>query len=153
MFYFSVIKMDIRLFTGLFQLYSYWEVLVIMSVSAVAVNSFYSIFSKKTFNFLDLRITLFTLIFNYIYFVIGVFVYSTNLFLIYWNPEYKLMIDQNNVLFDLYIHLINLFVLILLTIGWSIHKKSSTNYKKFFRLFTSYFLGLIILIGKYQWLN
>ena len=62
MFYFSVIKMDIRLFTGFFQLYSYWEVLVIMSVSAVVVNSFYSIFSKKTFNFLDLRITLFTLI-------------------------------------------------------------------------------------------
>ena len=142
MFYFSVIKMDIRLFTGFFQLYSYWEVLVIMSVSAVVVNSFYSIFSKKTFNFLDLRITLFTLIFNYIYFVIGVFIYSTNLFLINWNSEYKLMINQNN-----------LFVLILLTIGWSIHKKSTTNYKKFFRLFASYFLGLIILIGKYQWLN
>ena len=146
--------MDIRLFfTAFFQLYLYWEVLVIMSTSAVVVNSFYSLVSKKTFNFFDLRITLFALIFNHLFFVIGIFIYLANLLFVYWSSDHTLTINQSNILFDLPTHSLNLFSLIMITVGWSLHKNSKVNFKKFLRLFTFYSLGLTILVGKYLWLN
>lgn len=146
--------MDIILFfTAFFQLYLYWEVLVIMSTSAVVVNSFYSLVSKKQFNFFDLRITLFTLVFNHLFFVIGIFIYLANLLFVYWNSDHTLTINQSNILFDLPTHSLNLFSLIMITVGWSLHKNSKVNFKKFLRLFTFYFLGLTILVGKYLWLN
>lgn len=146
--------MDIRLFfTAFFQLYLYWEVLVIMSTSAVVVNSFYSLVSKKQFNFFDLRITLFTLVFNHLFFVIGIFIYLANLLFVYWSSDHTLTINQSNILFDLPTHSLNLFSLIIITVGWSLHKNSKVNFKKFLRLFTFYSLGLTILVGKYLWLN
>jgi len=45
--------------------------------------------------------------------------------------------------------LINLLSTIIITVGWSLHKKSNINYKKVLRLFVFYFTGLSVLIVKY----
>ena len=76
--------MDLKLFFGGFiQLYYYWEVLVIISILAVVLNSFYALVTKKIFTFFDLRITIFTLVFNHLFFIIGVFIYLFNLLLFF----------------------------------------------------------------------
>ena len=139
--------MNLKLFfNGFVQLYYYWEVLVIVSLFAVVLNSFYSIVSKKIFTFFDLRITIFALVFNHVFFLIGVLIYLFNLLSLF------LAYDQNNDLFFLTPHLINLLSTIIITVGWSLHKKSDIDYKKVLRLFVFYFSGLAILIVKYLYL-
>ena len=146
--------MDSKLFfSGLFKLYFYWEVLVITSIFVVLINSLYSIISKKTFNYFDLRITLFTLIFNHIFFIIGFFIFILNLILNYWDSNHLSVIDQSYCLFDLNSNLLNLLSTVFITIGWSLHKKSINNLKRFLRIFIFYFLGLIILVLKSICLN
>ena len=142
--------MDLKLFfSGFIQLYYYWETLVIISIFAVVMNSFYSLVSKKIFTFFDLRITIFTLVFNHLFFIIGFFIYLFNLILSFLFKEKEYIIDQNNDLFFLTPHLINLLSTIIITVGWSLHKKSNINYKKVLRLFVFYFSGLSVLIVKY----
>ena len=142
--------MDLKLFfSGFIQLYYYWEVLVIISIFAVVLNSFYALVSKKIFTFFDLRITIFTLVFSHLFFIIGVLIYLFNLLLFFLVKEKEYLIDQNNELFFLTPHLINLLSTIIITVGWSLHKKSNINCKKVLRLFVFYFSGLIVLIVKY----
>ena len=142
--------MDLKLFfSGFIQLYYYWEVLVIISIFAVVLNSFYALVSKKIFTFFDLRLTIFTLVFNHLFFIIGFFIYLFNLVLFFLFKEKEYIIDQNNDLFFLTPHLINLLSTIIITVGWSLHKKSNINYKKVLRLFIFYFSGLAVLIVKY----
>ena len=146
--------MDSKLFFScLFKLYFYWEVLVITSIFVVLINSLYSIISKKVFNYFDLRITLFTLIFNHIFFIIGFFIFILNLILNYWDSNHQSVIDQSYYLFDLNSNLLNLLSTVFITIGWSLHKKSINNLKRFLRIFIFYFLGLIILVLKSICLN
>jgi len=146
--------MDIKLFfSGFFKLYFYWEFIVIISTIVAVINSLFGVISKKRFHKLDLRITLFTLIFNYIFLIIGLFIFLSNALLLFWYSDNKLMIDQNNFLFYISPHLLNLIIVLILTIGWSLHKKSSISLKKFIRVLGFYFLGLMILIGKSFWIN
>ncbi len=146
--------MDIKLlFSGFFKLYYYWEILVVISTSAVVINSFYSILTNKIFNFFDLRLTLFTLIFNYILIIIGIVVFIANSVLLFWDSDHTLIVPQNNVLLGFIEHLLNLTSLLVITIGWSLHKKTVLDFKRFLRILIFYLLGLIILIGKFLWLN
>ena len=146
--------MDSKLFfSGLFKLYFYWEVLVITSIFVVLINSLYSIISKKVFNYFDLRITLFTLIFNHIFFIIGFFIFILNLILNYWDSNHQSVIDQSYYLFDFNSNLLNLLSTVFMTVGWSLHKKSLNNLKRFLRIFIFYFLGLLILVLNSIYLN
>ena len=146
--------MDSKLFfSGLFKLYFYWEVLVITSIFVVLINSLYSIISKKVFNYFDLRITLFTLIFNHIFFIIGFFIFILNLILNYWDSNHQSVIDQSYYLFDFNPNLLNLLSTVFITVGWSLHKKTINNLKRFLRIFIFYFLGLLILVVKSICLN
>ena len=146
--------MDSKLFfSGLFKLYFYWEVLVITSIFVVLINSLYSIISKKVFNYFDLRITLFTLIFNHIFFIIGFFIFILNLILNYWDSNHQSVIDQSYYLFEFNPNLLNLLSTVFITVGWSLHKKSLNNLKRFLRIFIFYFLGLLILVLNSIYLN
>ena len=140
-------------FSGLFKLYFYWEVLVITSIFVVLINSLYSIISKKVFNYFDLRITLFTLIFNHIFFIIGFFIFILNVILNFWDSNHQSVIDQSYYLFNLNPNLLNLLSTVFVTVGWSLHKKSLNNLKRFLRIFIFYFLGLLILVVKSICLN
>tara|TARA_B100000929_G_scaffold279070_1_gene255790 strand:+ start:744 stop:1184 length:441 start_codon:yes stop_codon:yes gene_type:complete len=146
--------MDIKLFfSGFFKLYFYWEYIVIISTLVAVINSLLGVFSKKSFQNFDLRITLFSLIFNYIFLIIGLFIFVSNALLLFWYYDNKLMIEQDNFLFYISPHLLNLIAVLILTIGWSLHKKSNISLKKFLRILGFYFLGLLILIGKFIWMN
>ncbi len=146
--------MDIKLFfSGFFKLYFYWEYVVIISTNVVVINSLLGVFYNKSFQNFDIRITLFSLIFNYIFLIIGLFIFLSNALLFFWYYDNNLMIDQSNFLFYISPHLLNLIAVLILTIGWSLHKKSNISLKKFLRILGFYFLGLLILIGKFLWIN
>ena len=142
--------MDTKLFfSGFYKLYDYWETLVLISIFVVIANSLYSIVIKKNLTFFDLRIILFSLIFNYIFFVIGLFIFLSNIILIYNNPEHLIIIKQDYFLFQITTHLFNLLAAILINVGWSLQKLSKNDLKKSIRIFVFFLLSFIVLIGKY----
>ena len=47
--------------------------------------------------------------------------------------------------------LINIIAIILITMGWSMHKRQSDSSKKFLRIGLFYGLGLIFLISRIPW--
>ena len=120
--------MDTKLFfSGFYKLYDYWETLVLISIFVVIANSLYSLVIKKNLTFCDLRIILFSLIFNYIFFVIGLFIFLGNIILLYNNPEHSTIIKQDYFLFQITTHLFNLLAAILINVGWSLQKLSKNN--------------------------
>jgi hypothetical protein len=142
--------MDTKLFfSGFYKLYDYWETLVLISIFVVIANSLYSLVIKKNLTFFDLRIILFSLIFNYIFFVIGLFIFLSNIILIYNNPEHSIIIKQDYFLFQITTHLFNLLAAILINVGWSLQKLSKNDLKKSIRIFVFFLLSFIVLIGKY----
>ena len=142
--------MDTKLFfSGFYKLYDYWETLVLISIFVVIANSLYSLVIKKNLTFCDLRIILFSLIFNYIFFVIGLFIFLSNIILIYNNPEHSIIIKQDYFLFQITTHLFNLLAAILINVGWSLQKLSKNNLKKSIRIFVFFLLSFIVLTGKY----
>jgi hypothetical protein len=142
--------MDTKLFfSGFYKLYDYWETLVLISIFVVIANSLYSLVIKKNLTFCDLRIILFSLIFNYIFFIIGLFIFLSNIILIYNNPEHSIIIKQDYFLFQITTHLFNLLAAILINVGWSLQKLSKNDLKKSIRIFVFFLLSFIVLIGKY----
>ncbi len=126
---------------------------MIISTLGAILNSLLGVFSKKSFKAFDLRITLFSLIFNYIFLIIGLFVFISNFLLLFWDSNNKFMVEQNHFLFYISTHLLNLITILILTIGWSLHKKSKVSLKKFLRVLGFYSIGMIIILWKFIWIN
>jgi len=142
--------MDAKLFfSGFYRLYDYWEMLVLISIFVVLINSLYSLVIRKKLTFFDLRILLFSLILNYIFFIIGLFIYLSNIILLYNNSEHLTIIKQDYFLLQITPHLFNLFAAILINIGWSLQKVSKNDLKKSIRIFVFFLLSFLILIQKY----
>jgi hypothetical protein len=89
------------------------------------------------------------MIFNYIFFVIGLFIFLGNIILLYNNPEHSIIIKQDYFLFQITTHLFNLLAAILINVGWSLQKLSKNDLKKSIRIFVFFLLSFIVLIGKY----
>lgn len=142
--------MDAKLFfSGFYRLYDYWEMLVLISIFVVLINSLYSLVIRKKLTFFDLRILLFSLILNYIFFIIGLFIYLSNIILLHNNSEHLTIIKQDYFLLQITPHLFNLFAAILINIGWSLQKVSKNDLKKSIRIFVFFLLSFLILIQKY----
>jgi len=95
--------MDAKLFfSGFYRLYDYWEMLVLISILVVLINSLYSLVIRKKLTFFDLRILLFSLILNYIFFIIGLFIYLSNIILFYNNSEHLTIIKQDYFLLQIF---------------------------------------------------
>ena len=142
--------MDAKLFfSGFYRLYDYWEMLVLISIFVVLINSLYSLVIRKKLTFFDLRIILFSLILNYIFFVIGLFIYLSNIILLFINSEYLTIIKQDYFLLQITPHLFNLFAAILINVGWSLQKISKNDLKKSIRIFVFFLLSFLILIRRY----
>lgn len=142
--------MDAKLFfSGFYRLYDYWEMLVLISIFVVLINSLYSLVIRKKLTFFDLRILLFSLILNYIFFIIGLFIYLSNIILLHNNSEHLTIIKQDYFLLQITPHLFNLFAAILINVGWSLQKVSKNDLKKSIRIFVFFLLSFLILIRKY----
>lgn len=142
--------MDAKLFfSGFYRLYDYWEILVLISIFVVLINSLYSLVIRKKLTFFDLRILLFSLILNYIFFIIGLFIYLSNIILLHNNSEHLTIIKQDYFLLQITPHLFNLFAAILINVGWSLQKVSKNDLKKSIRIFVFFLLSFLILIRRY----
>ena len=129
-------------------LYSYWSYLVLLVLIYAISNALIRKINGNDFNSKDLRLSLFGLIFSHFQLLIGLILYFVSPWFSKWSKLGIGTVMKNS---QMRLNLVeypftNIIAIILITMGWSLHKKQSEPGKKFLRIILFYSLGLLLLI-------
>ena len=132
--------------------HSYWAFFVLSILFIAILNALIKIISKKSFNSIDLRISLFGLIFSHIQLLIGLILYFISPWFDQWSSLGMGVMKNNESRLYLVEHPItNILAIFFITIGWSLHKKQNESSKKFLRISLFYGFGYILLLSRIPW--
>ena len=132
--------------------HSYWAFFVLFILVAVIVNAFIGRYMGKEFSTKDLRISLFGLIFSHIQLLIGLILYFVSPWFDQWAAiGMGVMKDAQARLYLVEHPITNILAIVLITMGWSMHKRQSESSKKFLRIILFYSLGLLLLLSRIPW--
>tara|TARA_B110000091_G_scaffold131477_1_gene140900 strand:- start:1613 stop:2035 length:423 start_codon:yes stop_codon:yes gene_type:complete len=135
-------------------IHSYWAYLVLLILIVAVVNAIIGFTQKKQFTDKDLRIGLFTLIVAHIQLLIGLGWY----FMSPWFKALKensgeVMADKATRLLAVEHPIIMILAIALITIGWSKHKKKTTDIAKFKTFAIFYGIALLLILYRIPWIN
>ena len=135
-------------------LHSYWAYLLLLIVTLATLNAIIKFYGKKEFNSNDLRITLFALIVSHIQLLIGLVLYFVSPNGLNAIKEYG-MGDLSSLARQLAVEhpFVGILGVILITIGFSKHKKKLTSIKKFKVISIFYLLALLLYFSRIPWSN
>ena len=132
--------------------HSYWAFFVLFILVAVIVNAFIGRYMGKEFSTKDLRISLFGLIFSHIQLLIGLILYFVSPWFDQWAAiGMGVMKDAQARLYLVEHPITNILAIVLITMGWSMHKRQSESSKKFLRIILFYSLGFLLLLSRIPW--
>ena len=116
------------------------------------VNSIINLTGKKEYSAKDFRISLFTLIVSHIQLLLGLILYFVSPKFEQWSLMGSEVMKTASVRLYLVEHpLINIIAIVLITIGYSKHKKKLTSPSKFKTILIFYALALICLLSRIPW--
>lgn len=122
--------------------------LALLLLLIAAVNGIAGLVSKRNFTATDRKISLFALIFTHIQLLVGIILYFVS-------PKVQsmgiAMKDAEMRLYALEHPLINVLAIVLITIGWSKHKKMAEGNAKFKPFAIFYTIGLILILSRIPW--
>lgn len=136
------------MYTFIQKFHSGWAYLVLLLLVLAVVNSFLGLSSKKDFTAKDRKIALFALIFTHVQLVIGFILYFVSPL---GKDSLGQMKDAALRLTSLEHPLINIIGIVLITIGWSSHKKQESSNGKFKKIAIFYGLGLLLILSRIPW--
>lgn len=134
-------------------IHSYWAYLVLALLIIATVNAIIGLTQNKEFKDKDLRISLFTLIVTHIQLLIGLGWY-------FMSPAYKFLkangmgetMKESLMRLQAVEHPLMMIVgIVFITIGWSRHKKQTTDKGKFKAIAIFYGLGLLFVLSRIPW--
>ena len=128
--------------------HSGWAYLALLLLVFAVVNSFMGMSSKKEFTAKDRKIALFGLIGAHIQLLVGLILYFVSPLGHALLGEMK---DAAVRLTSLEHPLINIIAIVLITIGWSKHKKGETGTAKFKSIAIFFGLGLLLILSRIPW--
>ncbi len=135
------------------EVHSYWAYLVLIVLIVAVVNAIIGLTSKKEFKAKDLRLGLFTLIFSHIQLLLGLGWY-------FMSPTYKamkisgvgmMMKNSQTRLLAVEHPVMMILAIVFITIGWSKHKKQTTDQGKFKVFAIFYSIALVLVLSKIPW--
>ena len=134
-------------------LHSYWAYLVLLMLVLATGNAIFKSIGGKSYEAKDFRVSLFTLIVSHIQLLIGLLLYvvSPRLDLFGEVGMGGIMSDATNRLYLIEHPLVNILAIVLITIGYSKHKRKLTSASKFKILAIFYSLALILLVSRIPW--
>jgi len=134
-------------------IHSLWAYITLFILIYAIFNAVKGLTSKKEFEDKDVRISLFTLIVVHIQLVIG--------FITYFTSEYFSSLVENGMgnsmkdavvrLFAVEHPLMMILAIILITIGYSKHKKKTSDKDKFKTIAVFYGIALLFILSKIPW--
>ncbi len=128
--------------------HSGWAYLALLLLVFAVVNSFLGMSSKKEFTAKDRKIALFGLIATHIQLLVGLILYFVSPL---GSAVFGQMKDAALRLTSLEHPLTNIIAIVLITIGWSKHKKATTGTGKFRSIAVFYGLGLLLILSRIPW--
>ena len=138
----------------IFSLYASLEYLALIFLAVAALNSFWGLIVKRSFGVKDLRLSLFTLVFSYIQTIMGIATYFVSDYFSAWENGMGAVIRDSNLrMYLIQRPITNILAIVLITMGWSLHKKAIVNRKKYFRIAVLYAIGLLLLFSRTPWQN
>jgi uncharacterized membrane protein len=128
--------------------HSGWAYLALILLVVAVVNALLGYSSKRGFTATDRKISLFALIFAHVQLLVGLILYFVS-------PIGMALLGEMNDaairLTSLEHPLINIIGLILITMGWSKHKKKASDTDKFKTIWVGYGLGLVLILSRIPW--
>ena len=134
-------------------IHSYWAYLALLILVIAVVNALIGMSNKKEFGAKDLRLSLFGLIFSHIQLLIGLILY----FVSPWFDQWfnlgvgGVMKDAQTRLYLVEHPFTNILAIVIITMGWSLHKRQSDPGKKFLRIALFYGFGILLLLSRIPW--
>jgi NADH:ubiquinone oxidoreductase subunit 2 (subunit N) len=128
--------------------HSGWAYVALLLLVFAVVNSFLGKSSKKEFTAKDRKIALFGLIATHIQLVVALILYFKSPL---GSDSIGQMAESDVRLTWLEHPIINILAIVLITIGWSKHKKATTGKAKFNCIFLFYGLGLLLILSRIPW--
>ena len=134
-------------------LHSYWAYLVLLILVLATFNALVKLLGNKEFHDKDLRISLFTLIVSHIQLLFGIVFLFVSPFLTSAKEMGMGEVMKNAEMRDKIVEhpLTMLIAIILITIGYSKHKKKETSKEKFKTIAIFYTIALILVLAKIPW--
>lgn len=122
--------------------------LALIFLFIVVINAFMGMAGNKEFKDKDKKLGLFGLIFTHIQLLLGLILYFVSPMVQGFGVAMK---DSTLRLYALEHPLINIIAIVLITIGWSKHKKTTDSKAKFKKFAIFYTLGLILILSRIPW--
>jgi len=133
-------------------IHSYWAYLVLIVLVLAVVNAIIGFVKKREFSDKDLRIGLFTLIFSHIQLLIGLgWYFSSPYFKALKTNGSEVMGDSATRLLAVEHPIMMIIALVLITIGWSKHKKKTEDASKFKTFVVFYGIALVLILARIPW--
>lgn len=121
---------------------------VLAALVIVVINSFLGLSSKRNFEKKDRSLALVALIFSHIQLVVGLALWFTSPL---GKAAMSQMSDSAMRLTAMEHPLVNIIALVLITMGWSKHKKEDSSNGKFKKIAYLYAIGLVLLLSRIPW--
>jgi uncharacterized protein YacL len=130
-------------------IHSYWSYLVLIILILAVVNAIIGLSTKKEFGNKDLRLGLFTLIFSHIQLLIGLLLYFGNGYVSNISGD---TMGNSDLRFIIIEHpLTMILAIVLITVGWSKHKKKTESSAKFKTFTIFYGIALLLVLSRIPW--
>jgi NADH:ubiquinone oxidoreductase subunit 2 (subunit N) len=136
------------MYTFVQKFHSGWAYLALLLLILAVINSFLGMTSKKDFTAKDRKIALFGLIATHIQLLVGFILYFISPLGL---DSFGQMKDAALRLTSLEHPLINIIAIVLITIGWSKHKKVENSTTKFKSIAIFYGFGLLLILSRLPW--
>jgi len=124
-----------------------WAYLALLLLVVAVVNAILGLASKKEFTSKDRKIAFFGLIGSHVQLLGGLILYFVSPLGL---AGFSMKVAEAR-LTSLEHPLINVVALVLITIGWSKHKKAATSELKFKSFAVFYTLGLLLILARIPW--
>ena len=114
-------------------IHSYWAYLILVVLTLAVLKSFFGYFAKRDYDANAFRVSLLTLIVSHIQLLIGILLYFSSMRFGLWS-DLGLVEVMKNADLRLYLiehPIINILAVVLITMGYSKHKKKLVSKSKY----------------------
>jgi len=135
-------------------IHSYWAYITLLLIVLATLNAFKGMFSKGDFTQNDLRISLAALVVTHIQVLIGLFlyIYSPNAMGAIKGSGMGAVMKDSVLRFSSVEHpLMMIIAVVLITIGFSKHKKKESTKAKFKTIAVFYGIALLLVLSRIPW--